>query len=64
VGGLAQRSPLSDGEWDLQIDQGVAMGRPSLLHATARKEGGQVVEVSVGGRATIVGSGVITLAGP
>jgi trans-2,3-dihydro-3-hydroxyanthranilate isomerase len=64
VGGLAQRSPVSDGEWDLQIDQGVAMGRPSLLHATARKEGGQIVEVSVGGCATIVGAGVIKLAGP
>jgi predicted PhzF superfamily epimerase YddE/YHI9 len=39
------------------------MGRPSLLHATARKEGGQIVEVSVGGCSTIVGAGVIKLAG-
>jgi trans-2,3-dihydro-3-hydroxyanthranilate isomerase len=62
VGGFAQRSPASNGEWDLQIEQGVAMGRPSLLHATARKEKGQLVEVSVGGCATIVGAGVIRLA--
>jgi predicted PhzF superfamily epimerase YddE/YHI9 len=39
------------------------MGRPSLLHATARREAGRVVEVSVGGCATIVGTGVIKLAG-
>jgi predicted PhzF superfamily epimerase YddE/YHI9 len=39
------------------------MGRPSLLQATARKEGGRVMEVTVGGRATIVGTGVIKLAG-
>jgi len=62
VAGFAQRSAAQDGEWDLHIDQGVSMGRPSLLHATARKEGGQLMEVSVGGRAIIVGTGVIKLA--
>jgi trans-2,3-dihydro-3-hydroxyanthranilate isomerase len=63
VAGFAQRSGATDGDWDVRIDQGVAMGRPSLLHATARKEGGQLVDVSVGGRAVLVGKGVITLAG-
>jgi trans-2,3-dihydro-3-hydroxyanthranilate isomerase len=63
VGSFAQRSSVSDGDWEIEIDQGFAMGRPSLLHATARKEGGRVVEVTVGGCATIVGTGVIKLAG-
>jgi trans-2,3-dihydro-3-hydroxyanthranilate isomerase len=63
VGSFAQRSAVSDGDWEIEIDQGFAMGRPSLLQATARKEGGRVMEVTVGGRATIVGTGVIKLAG-
>jgi trans-2,3-dihydro-3-hydroxyanthranilate isomerase len=63
VAGFAQRSSVADGDWDIEIDQGFAMGRPSLLHATSRKQKGHVVEVSVGGRATIVGTGVIKLAG-
>jgi predicted PhzF superfamily epimerase YddE/YHI9 len=37
------------------------MGRPSLIEATARKEQGRLTEVSVGGHATIVGRGVMTL---
>jgi predicted PhzF superfamily epimerase YddE/YHI9 len=38
------------------------MGRPSLIEATARKKEGGLAEVSVGGHATIVGRGVMTLA--
>ena len=37
------------------------MDRPSLLDATARKEHGKVTEVSVCGRATIIGHGIITI---
>ena len=40
------------------------MDRPSLLDATARKEHGKVTEVSVGGRATIIGHGIITIPRP
>jgi len=39
----------------------VAMGRPSVLEGTARKEGGQITEVAVGGSAAIVGHGTMTL---
>jgi trans-2,3-dihydro-3-hydroxyanthranilate isomerase len=39
----------------------VAMGRPSLLEATAHKQDGQLTEVVVGGRATIVAHGTMTL---
>ncbi|MGH3406374.1 MAG: hypothetical protein ACRDRJ_28325 [Streptosporangiaceae bacterium] len=37
------------------------MGRPSQLAAIARKEDGRITEISVSGRATIVGRGVMTL---
>jgi trans-2,3-dihydro-3-hydroxyanthranilate isomerase len=58
---IAQRSPERDGTYHLRIDQGVAMGRPSALEGTAYKKGGQVTEVAVGGQATIVGHGTMTL---
>jgi trans-2,3-dihydro-3-hydroxyanthranilate isomerase len=57
----ASRSPEPDGTYQLHVDQGVAMGRASVLAATARKEGGRITEVSVGGQAVIVGRGLMTL---
>lgn len=63
VASLADASPQADSSYNLRIDQGVAMDRPSLLDATARKEHGKVTEVSVGGRATIIGHGIITIPG-
>jgi trans-2,3-dihydro-3-hydroxyanthranilate isomerase len=64
VASLAADSPLADGRYHLRIDQGVAMGRPGLLDATARKEHGQITEASVGGCATVIGSGVINIPDP
>jgi len=61
VASLAADAPPADGSYSIQIDQGVGMGRPSLIEATARKEHGRLAEVSVGGHATIVGRGVMTL---
>ncbi|MPZ84867.1 MAG: PhzF family phenazine biosynthesis isomerase [Actinophytocola sp.] len=63
VASLAQRSPEQNGTYRLQIDQGVAMGRPSALEGTAHKENGRLTEVIVGGHATIVGNGTMTLPG-
>jgi len=63
VASLADGSPQADGSFHLRIDQGVAMDRPSLLDATARKEHGKVTEVSVCGRAAIIGHGIITIPG-
>jgi trans-2,3-dihydro-3-hydroxyanthranilate isomerase len=57
VASLAADSPPTDGGYSIRIDQGVGMGRPSLIEATARKEHGRLAEVSVGGHATIVGRG-------
>ncbi len=61
VASLALRSPEQDGTYQLEIEQGVAMGRPSELHGTARKQGGRVGELIVAGRAAIVGHGTMTL---
>jgi trans-2,3-dihydro-3-hydroxyanthranilate isomerase len=61
VASLADDLPLADGSYNLQIEQGVGMGRPSLIEATARKEDGLLAEVGVGGHATIMGRGVMTL---
>jgi trans-2,3-dihydro-3-hydroxyanthranilate isomerase len=58
---VAHRSAEGDGTYRIQIDQGVLMGRPSELTATAFKEGGQITEVVVGGSAAIIGSGTIRL---
>jgi trans-2,3-dihydro-3-hydroxyanthranilate isomerase len=61
VASLAHDSPPADLSYGLQIDQGVSMGRPSLIEAAARKEHGRLAEVTVGGHATIVGRGVMTV---
>jgi trans-2,3-dihydro-3-hydroxyanthranilate isomerase len=58
---VAHRSAETDGTYRIQIDQGVLMGRPSELTATAFKEGGRITEVVVGGSAVIIGSGTIRL---
>ena len=61
IASLAARSPEQDGTYRLRIDQGVAMGRPSVLEGSARKEAGQITDVFVGGSAAIVGHGTMTL---
>jgi trans-2,3-dihydro-3-hydroxyanthranilate isomerase len=58
---FAYRSAARDGTFQIRIAQGVAMGRPSTLEGTAHKKDGQITEVAVGGRATIVGHGTMTL---
>jgi trans-2,3-dihydro-3-hydroxyanthranilate isomerase len=63
VASLAMRSPEPSGTYRLQIQQGVAMGRPSQLEGAARKYDGRLTEVVVGGRAAIIGHGTITVPG-
>jgi trans-2,3-dihydro-3-hydroxyanthranilate isomerase len=58
---VAHRAAEPAGTYRVQIDQGVLMGRPSELTATAVKEGGQITEVVVAGSAAIIGSGTIRL---
>jgi trans-2,3-dihydro-3-hydroxyanthranilate isomerase len=60
AGCLADRLP-TDGTFTWQIDQGVAMGRPSQLEASAEKRGGRTVAVMVGGSTVLVGEGSMTV---
>lgn len=49
MGTLGHALPDRDGTFTWQIDQGVAMGRPSLIEASAGKRGGKIVRITVGG---------------
>jgi trans-2,3-dihydro-3-hydroxyanthranilate isomerase len=60
AGCLAERL-ASDGTFAWQIDQGVAMGRPSRLEAWAERRGGRTVSVKVGGSTVLVGEGAMTV---
>lgn len=55
--------PAPDAEVDLTIEQGVDMGRPSLLRLHVRKAGGVVQQVVVGGDCVPVMRGELELAG-
>jgi len=61
AGALAARSERSDGAFKWDIAQGVKMGRPSAIVATAEKSGGTVVTTGVGGHSVVVGSGRLSL---
>jgi trans-2,3-dihydro-3-hydroxyanthranilate isomerase len=59
VGLLAGLRPEADLRLDLRIAQGVDMGRPSLLEATAQKKGGGITGLWIGGRCVPVMKGTI-----
>ena len=59
AGVLASRLPAADGSFTWRIDQGVAMGRPSKLEASAEKRGGRIVRIKVGGATVITGEGTM-----
>ncbi len=61
AGCLSDRSPIRDGTLTWQVDQGVAMGRPSLIEASAEKRHGRTVKVKVGGSTVLVGEGSMTV---
>jgi trans-2,3-dihydro-3-hydroxyanthranilate isomerase len=61
VGLLASLKSELDLSLQVRIAQGVEMGRPSLLEASANKRGGQVVETRIGGRCVPVMSGAIEI---
>jgi trans-2,3-dihydro-3-hydroxyanthranilate isomerase len=60
AGSLADASPQRTAEFAWRIEQGVAMGRPSLILASAEKRDGKVLRVRVGGTTVIVGDGHMT----
>jgi trans-2,3-dihydro-3-hydroxyanthranilate isomerase len=59
AGLLAACARAADGNFAWRIAQGVEMGRPSLLEASAIKRGGQVETVRIGGRSILVCAGWI-----
>ncbi len=56
-------APQRDADIELAIAQGVDMGRPSLLHARARKRSGTIEAVHVGGRCVAMMDGGFWLDG-
>ncbi|HEX9673573.1 MAG TPA: PhzF family phenazine biosynthesis protein [Burkholderiales bacterium] len=61
AGFLAARSPGENGTFKWEIDQGIAMGRPSFIEASAEKRRGRSARVKVGGATVLVGEGTITV---
>jgi trans-2,3-dihydro-3-hydroxyanthranilate isomerase len=61
AGSLADRLAEPDGVFTWTIEQGVKMGRPSVIEASAEKRGGRAVRVMAGGGTVIVGEGNLTL---
>jgi trans-2,3-dihydro-3-hydroxyanthranilate isomerase len=59
AGVLASRLSDSDGVFTWRIDQGVAMGRPSRIEASAEKRGGKVARIHIGGGAVLIAQGEI-----
>jgi len=59
VGAAATARGNQEGEFGLTIVQGVAMGRPSLLSASARLYNGTVASMEVGGSCVLVAEGQI-----
>ncbi len=62
-GYLGARDPRHEGTLEWTIEQGIEMGRPSLIAVRAEKHGGLVTAVRVGGRSVIVCDGTIDIPG-
>ncbi len=61
AGVLEAGSPPGDGTLAWTVEQGVEMGRPSLLRIEADRAGGRLVAVRVGGASVRVGEGTLRL---
>ncbi len=61
AGVLAARLPQPEGVFTWHVDQGVAIGRPSRLEATAEKRAGRVVRVKVGGGTVLSAEGTMSV---
>ncbi len=59
AGLLAARSPEVDGTLRWTVEQGLEIGRPSVIEIEADKSGGEVVAVRVGGGAVMISEGVM-----
>jgi trans-2,3-dihydro-3-hydroxyanthranilate isomerase len=61
AGLLASLRPEPDLNLKLRISQGVDMGRPSVLEASAEKRGGKIITMSIGGRCVPMMRGVLEM---
>ncbi|MEO5758077.1 MAG: PhzF family phenazine biosynthesis protein [Mesorhizobium sp.] len=61
VGSLAKRVVSRDGKLAITIDQGVKMGRPSVIEASAEMRSGQPSNMEVGGLTVILGEGSLAV---
>jgi len=59
AGLLSHYEAATDGTTSWRIAQGMEMGRPSVLEASAEKRGGVVVVTRVGGASVLVSEGII-----
>jgi trans-2,3-dihydro-3-hydroxyanthranilate isomerase len=59
---LAGLDPRLDAVFDIAIDQGVEMGRPSAIRIDVRKAAGRVESVRVSGRCVPMMHGTLVLA--
>ena len=56
---LAHLDARRDGRFRWRIAQGVEMGRPSVLEASAEKRDGEVVAARIGGTSVLIAEGWI-----
>jgi trans-2,3-dihydro-3-hydroxyanthranilate isomerase len=59
AGVLAAQAGLADGEHAFAIEQGVEMGRPSIIHLALTLRGAELVAASIAGEAVVVSEGAI-----
>ena len=59
VGYLARRLSVKNGQWQWRIEQGMEMGRPSLLEIRLEKQAGEITTIGVGGASVLVSEGTI-----
>jgi trans-2,3-dihydro-3-hydroxyanthranilate isomerase len=57
AGALMQCEPLGDGAHDIVIEQGVEMGRPSVISLQMTIKGGELISAEIGGHAVMVSRG-------
>jgi trans-2,3-dihydro-3-hydroxyanthranilate isomerase len=62
-GYLASRTSSAEGTLSWVVEQGFDMGRPSILHVSVDKRGGQTAAVRVGGASILVSHGEMEIPG-
>lgn len=61
IGLVAKNIQQETGQYNYNVEQGVDMGRPSLIKMQVSKRDGQLTHGGIGGKAILVGQGVMDL---